>query len=220
MLMRKSFQAMIDLTRDTSVPIVRIVDDDQAVGMVIVELLRSIDIRAVAFRSPAELMREDALQSAGCLVLDVRLSGLSGLDFQSALQEEGNRMPVIVLTGYGDVPMSVRAMKAGAVDFLMKPFRDQDLIDAVAGAIEKDRLIREAEASRSSLKKMSDLLTPREKEIMFCVARGLMNKQIAAHLGISEVTVKLHRGKVMKKMEARTVADLVRKAETLMMAIS
>jgi FixJ family two-component response regulator len=148
-------------------------------------------------------------------VLDVRFSGASGLDFQSDLQKAGNRMPVIVVTGHGDIPMTVRAMKAGAIDFLTKPFREQDLIDAVTGAIKRDELIRVQSQSRSDIEKLWESLTPREVEVTNAVVNGYMNKQIAGQLGISMVTVKLHRSNAMKKMRARSVADLVKKAELL-----
>jgi FixJ family two-component response regulator len=196
-------------------PLVRVVDDDADVRRALVDLLHSVDVEAVAYESPRALQANDDLMSAGCLVLDVRLSGISGLDFQSALQREGNRIPVIVMTGHADIPMSVRAMKAGAVDFLTKPFRDQDLIDAVVGAIERDGVLRKESESRSALEKLICSLTPREREVMKAVVNGSMNKQIAAEFGISQVTVKLHRSNVMRKMQARSLADLVRKAEIL-----
>jgi FixJ family two-component response regulator len=196
-------------------PVVRIVDDDPHVRRALVDLLSSVDVEAIAFESPKELLANDDLMSAGCMVLDVRLSGMSGLDFQASLQRDGNKMPVIVMTGHADVPMSVRAMKAGAIDFLMKPFRDQDLIDAVTGAIERDQVLRKETESKSALEKLMDRLTPREREVMKAVVNGSMNKQIAAEFGISQVTVKLHRSNVMKKMQARSLADLVRKAEIL-----
>jgi RNA polymerase sigma factor (sigma-70 family) len=196
-------------------PIIRIVDDDSAVRNALVDLLSSVDLTAIAYESPAELLQKDDLSTPGCLVLDVRFSGMSGLDFQASLQRDGNRTPIIVMTGHGDIPMSVRAMKAGALDFLTKPFRDQDLIDAVTGAIERDRVQRKDYESRSVLEALLDRLTPREREVMKAVVNGLMNKQIAADFGISPVTVKLHRSNVMRKMEARSLADLVRKAEIL-----
>ncbi len=196
-------------------PVVRIIDDDPDIRRALVDLLKSVDIESVAYESPKALQASDDLLSAGCLVLDVRLSGMSGLDFQSALQRDGNRIPVIVMTGHADIPMSVRAMKAGAIDFLTKPFRDQDLIDAVAGAIERDEVLRKESQSRTALEKLLDSLTPREREVMKAVVNGSMNKQIAAEFGISQVTVKLHRSNVMRKMQARSLADLVRKAEIL-----
>ncbi|WP_109366567.1 response regulator transcription factor [Ochrobactrum soli] len=196
-------------------PVVRIVDDDPDVGRALVDLLKSVDIAAVAYDSPKTMQATDDLLSAGCLVLDVRLSGMSGLDFQAALQRDGIIMPVIVMTGHADIPMSVRAMKAGAIDFLTKPFRDQDLIDAVAGAIQRDEVLRKESQSRAALERLLVSLTPREREVMKAVVNGSMNKQIAAEFGISQVTVKLHRSNVMRKMQARSLADLVRKAEIL-----
>jgi FixJ family two-component response regulator len=196
-------------------PVVRIIDDDASVRASLVDLLTSADIEAVAYESPAALAGCDDLLSAGCLVLDVRFSGTNGLDFQAELQSSGNDIPVIVMTGYADVPMTVKAMKAGALDFLTKPFRDQDLIDAVTKAIEKDQLSRVSSASKSALETLSRSLSNREREIMGAVVSGLMNKQIAAKFGISEATVKLHRSNVMRKMQARSLADLVKKAAAL-----
>jgi FixJ family two-component response regulator len=152
---------------------------------------------------------------ASCLVLDVRLPGLSGLDFQTELAKANIHIPIIFMTGHGDIPMTVRAMKGGAVDFLAKPFRDQDMLDAVVMAIERDRKRREADKIVVSLQSLLDTLTPREREILALVSSGLLNKQIAAELGLAEITVKIHRGHIMKKMAARSLADLVRKAETL-----
>ena len=196
-------------------PLIRIVDDDKSVRVALLDLFRSIDLHAIAFDSPAALLESDNLDTPGCIVLDVRFSASSGLDFQADLQKAGNQMPVIVMTGHGDIPMSVRAMKAGAVDFLTKPFRDQDLIDAVTGAIKRDESTRNETQARSDVGKLKESLTPREQEVMNAVVNGLMNKQIAALLGISMVTVKLHRSNAMKKMQVRTVADLVKKAEIL-----
>ena len=152
---------------------------------------------------------------ASCLVLDIRLPGLSGLDFQTELAKANIHIPIIFMTGHGDIPMSVRAMKGGAVDFLAKPFRDQDMLDAVVTAIERDRKRREADKIVASLQSLLDTLTPREREILALVSSGLLNKQIAAELGLAEITVKIHRGHIMKKMAAKSLADLVRKAETL-----
>jgi len=191
------------------------VDDDESVRLSLLDLFKSIDIDAVSYDSPKALLQSDNLDTPGCIVLDVRFSGTSGLDFQADLQKAGNRMPVIVMTGHGDIPMSVRAMKAGAVDFLTKPFREQDLIDAVTGAIKKDEIIRSETQGKSDIEKLRATLTPREVEVMAAVVNGLMNKQIAGQLGISMVTVKLHRSNVMKKMQVRSVADLVKKAEAL-----
>ncbi|WP_425375403.1 response regulator transcription factor [Rhizobium deserti] len=198
-----------------SLPLIRVVDDDKSVRVALVDLFKSIDLDAIAYDSPRALLDADDLNTPGCIVLDVRFSGASGLDFQSDLQQAGNRMPIIVVTGHGDIPMSVRAMKAGAVDFLTKPFREQDLIDAVTGAIKRDEVIRAESRGRSDIEKLWESLTPREVEVMRAVVNGLMNKQIAGQLGISMVTVKLHRSNVMKKMRVRSVADLVKKAELL-----
>ncbi len=199
----------------SSQPLIRIVDDDRSVRVALVDLFKSIDLEAIAYESPRALLDADNLDTPGCIVLDVRFSGASGLDFQSELQSAGNRMPIIVVTGHGDIPMTVRAMKAGAMDFLTKPFREQDLIDAVTGAIKRDEVIRTQSQSRSDVEKLRESLTPREVEVMNAVVNGYMNKQIAGQLGISMVTVKLHRSNLMKKMRARSVADLVKKAELL-----
>jgi FixJ family two-component response regulator len=199
----------------SSQPLIRIVDDDRSVRVALVDLFKSIDLEAIAYESPRALLDADNLDTPGCIVLDVRFSGASGLDFQSELQSAGNRTPIIVVTGHGDIPMTVRAMKAGAMDFLTKPFREQDLIDAVTGAIKRDEVIRTQSQSRSDVEKLRESLTPREVEVMHAVVNGYMNKQIAGQLGISMVTVKLHRSNLMKKMRARSVADLVKKAELL-----
>jgi FixJ family two-component response regulator len=201
--------------KSSSSPLIRIVDDDNSVRVSLLDLFSSMDLNAIAYESPKALLESDDLSTPGCIVLDVRFSGASGLDFQSDLQKAGNRMPVIVVTGHGDIPMTVRAMKAGAIDFLTKPFREQDLIDAVTGAIKRDELIRVQSQSRSEIEKLWESLTPREVEVTNAVVNGYMNKQIAGQLGISMVTVKLHRSNAMKKMRARSVADLVKKAELL-----
>jgi FixJ family two-component response regulator len=152
---------------------------------------------------------------ASCLVLDIRLPGLSGLDFQNELARANIHIPIIFMTGHGDIPMTVRAMKSGAVDFLTKPFRDQDMLDAVVAAIERDRKRREAEAITAHIRALFDTLTPRERDVLVGVTSGLMNKQVAAELGLAEITVKIHRGHILKKMNARSLADLIRMAETL-----
>ena len=167
------------------------------------------------FGSASEMLQAKLPDVASCLVLDVRLPGLSGLDFQAELPWANIHIPIIFMSGHGDIPMSVRAMKGGAVDFLTKPFRDQDMLDAVMVAIERDRSRREAARIIANLQTHFDTLTPREREILALVSSGLMNKQIAAELGLAEITVKIHRGHIMKKMGARSLADLVRKAETL-----
>lgn len=196
-------------------PLVILVDDDAGMREALIDLFRSVGMEAMAFSSTAELMAARLPDRPGCMVLDVRLPGGSGLDLQTHLAASGNRRPVIFMTGHGDIPMTVRAMKAGAIDFLTKPFRDQDMLDAVDAAIEKDRQRRREEGAAQEVLRLAAALTPREREVMAAVVRGLMNKQIAAELGITEITVKLHRGNVMRKLNARSVADLVRKAEAL-----
>lgn len=196
-------------------PAVFIVDDDVSMREALTDLFRSMKFDAEAFDSATAFLEKANLNRPGCLLLDVRLPGISGLDFQMQLERVGNRMPIIFMTGFGDIPMSVRAMKAGAVDFLTKPFKEQDILDAVAAAMERDASRRRESAQNEAVSSLAEQLTPREREVMSAVVRGLMNKQIAYELGISEVTVKLHRGNVMRKMEARSVADLVRKAELI-----
>ena len=164
---------------------------------------------------PRKFLRADDLDAPGCIVLDIRLPGTNGLDFQEELVGHGVRLPVILMTGHGDIPMSVRAMKAGAVDFLPKPFRDQDMIDAVTAAINRDRLQRASEQQAVAIVDRYATLSPREREVMALVTAGKMNKQIAGELGLSEVTVKIHRGAGMRKMGARSLAELVRMADTL-----
>ncbi|MGZ2506033.1 response regulator transcription factor [Rhizobium leguminosarum] len=200
-------------SRPKDKPIVFIVDDDPSMREALIDLFLSMNFDAQAFESAAVFLAEANFNRHGCILLDVRLPGVSGLDFQGQLERIGNKMPIVFMTGFGDIPMSVRAMKAGAVDFLTKPFKDQDILDAVATAIERDMVRRQKNAQSDAVSSLAQNLTPRELEVMDCVVRGLMNKQIAFELGISEVTVKLHRGNVMRKMEARTVVDLVKKAE-------
>ena len=202
-------------TKEPPSPVVFIVDDDVSMREALTDLFRSMKFDAEAFDSAAAFLEKANLNRHGCLLLDVRLPGINGLDFQMQLDRVGNRMPIIFMTGFGDIPMSVRAMKAGAVDFLTKPFKEQDVLDAVAAAMERDASRRRESAQNEAVTSLVGQLTPREREVMGAVVRGLMNKQIAYELGISEVTVKLHRGNVMRKMEARSVADLVRKAELI-----
>jgi len=196
-------------------PIVFVVDDDPSMRNALTNLFRSVGLRVEVFGSAPELLQSKLPDVASCLVLDIRLPGLSGLDFQIELAKANLRIPIIFVTGHGDIPMTVRAMKAGAVDFLAKPFRDQDMLDAVATAIKRDRKRRKDEKIVSDLQALFDTLTAREREILALVAAGLMNKQIAAEIGIAEVTVKIHRGHVMKKMGARSLADLVSMAGML-----
>jgi FixJ family two-component response regulator len=204
------------LTGDPSeAPLVVILDDDEAVGSALSSLLRSVGYRVEVFLAPKELLQKGMPEAASCLVLDVRLPMISGLEFQRQLAAANNRTPIVFMTGHGDIPMSVKAMKAGAVDFLAKPFRDQDMLDAVAAAIERDRARRISEAGLDGLRRRLETLSKREQEVMALATAGLMNKQIAGELGLSEVTVKIHRGHVMQKMGARSFADLVRIAETL-----
>jgi len=203
----------IDARSET--PIVLIVDDDPSVREALGRLFRSVDLEPRLFASVAELMRQKFPDAPCCLVLDIRLPGVSGLDFQTQLVEANIHVPIIMMTGHGDIPMSVRAMKGGAVDFLTKPFRDQDMLDAVAHAIEQDRKRRDSEKALAELRGLFESLTPREREIMALVTAGLMNKQVAGELGLSEITVKIHRGHIMKKMGVRSLADLVRAAEAL-----
>ena len=195
--------------------VVIIVDDDAGIRASLDSLFRSVGLETRLFASPAELLGGALPDRPGCIVLDVRLPGVSGLDLQSQLVRQGIRHPIIFMTGHGDIPMSVRAMKAGAVDFLAKPFRDQDMLDAVTAALERDAQDRAEAATKEDIRAQYETLTAREREVMGHVTAGLMNKQVAALIGLSEITVKIHRGNVMRKMEVRSLADLVRKAEAL-----
>ncbi len=196
-------------------PIVYIVDDDAALRDALSSLLRSIGLRVETFPSVADFTQFQRPDVTSCLVLDVRLQGTSGLDFQNELVLANIDLPIVFMTGHGDIAMTVRAMKAGAVDFLAKPFREQDLLNAVSAALEKDKSSRQANKNAHQIRTRFETLTPREKEIMALAASGLMNKQIAGEIGLSEITVKIHRGHAMKKMNAKSFADLVRMAETL-----
>jgi FixJ family two-component response regulator len=196
-------------------PLVFIVEDDESMRRALSNLFQSVGLEVQVFSSAAEMLQRELPDIASCLVLDIRLPGLSGLDFQAELAKANIHIPIIFMTGHGDIPMSVRAMKGGAVDFLTKPFRDQDMLDAVTVAMERDRKRRETDKILANLQTHFETLTPREREILAFVSSGLMNKQIAAELGLAEITVKIHRGHIMKKMSAKSLADLLRKAETL-----
>jgi FixJ family two-component response regulator len=199
----------------TKPPVVFVVDDDDSMRKALARLFHSVQLRVEVFASAQEFLRRERPDAPSCLVLDVRLPGLSGLDFQAELAKADIRIPIVFISGHGDIPMSVRAMKAGAIDFLAKPFRDQDLLDAVAAAIQRDQARREQEHVVADLRAHFESLTSREREIMGLVASGLMSKQIAAKFELSEITIKVHRSHLMKKMGARTVAELVKMAQAL-----
>ena len=199
----------------SSAKIVFVVEDDASMCRALSNLFESVGLQVEVFGSASEMLQGKLPDVASCLVLDVRLPGLSGLDFQTELAKANIHIPIIFMTGHGDIPMSVRAMKGGAVDFLTKPFRDQDMLDAVVKAIEHDRERREADRIVTNVRTLFETLSTREREVMALVSSGLMNKQVAAELGLAEITVKIHRGHVMKKMGARSLADLLRQAELL-----
>ncbi|HEV2717210.1 MAG TPA: response regulator transcription factor [Terriglobales bacterium] len=196
-------------------PTVFVIDDEGAMREALSSLFRSVGLQVKAFASAPEFLQSKLSDGPCCMVLDVRLPELSGLDFQTELARRNIQIPIVFMTGHGDIPMSVRAMKAGAVEFLPKPFRDQDMLDAVQTGLEQDRKRRKNAGDMTKLKASFDSLTAREKEIFVLVTAGLMNKQIAAEIGITEITVKVHRGNVMRKMGAKSLAQLVRMADAL-----
>jgi FixJ family two-component response regulator len=196
-------------------PIVFIIDDDVSVRRALTNLFQSVGLEVEAFGSAPEMLQSRLPDVASCLVLDIRLPGLSGLDLQTELARANIHIPIIFITGHGDIPMTVRAMKGGAVDFLTKPFRDQDLLDAVMTAIERDRRRREVDKTVTNLQALYETLSARERQVLALVASGLMNKQVAAQLDLAEITVKIYRGHIMKKMGAKSLADLIRMTEAL-----
>jgi FixJ family two-component response regulator len=201
--------------KSSVIPTVFIIDDDRGMRQSIQDLVESVGLRAESFATGEEFLRRKRTNDPSCLVLDVRLPQISGLDFQRQLAETGVEIPIIFVTAHGDVPMSVRALKSGAVEFLTKPFRDQDLLDAIQQALQRDRAVRERQAEIHDLQERYQTLTAREREVMTLVVSGMLNKQIASEIGASEATVKIHRGHVMQKMQAGSVIDLLRMADKL-----
>jgi FixJ family two-component response regulator len=205
--------------KSAAVPTVFIIDDDRGMRQAIQDLVESVGLRAESFPTVEEFLRMRPAGRPGCLVLDVRLPQMSGLDFQHRLVETGMQIPIIFITAHGDIPMSVRALKSGAVEFLTKPFRDQDLLDAIQQALQRDRAAQEQQAEIHDLQERYGELTAREQQVMALVVSGMLNKQIASEIGASEATVKIHRGNVMRKMQAGSVVDLVRMADKLKLSL-
>ena len=212
---RQGSQSVARVLEANESAMVHVVDDDSSIRAALKELFLTVGLATSTYGTAQEFLNSGFTDSPGCIVIDIRLPDINGLEFQAQLTEAGVRLPVVFMTGYADIPMSVRAMKHGAVDFLTKPFRDQDMLDAVAATIEGDRQRRSSDGSVSSIRERFAKLSHRQQQVMLLVTAGKMNKEVAAELGISEITAKIHRGMVMKKMDARTFADLVRMADAI-----